>query len=109
MSRLIKKTTTHHFDAAGKRVPSGTPGARRVSVESRKWYAAGIPGWLPGKAVPLVADKRLAQKMLADLVAQAERGVAGVSAVNAATVPLAQLVDEFREFVARKSGDKHTA
>ena len=108
MSRLIKKQTTHHIDAAGKRVPSGTPGARRVSVESRKWYAAGVPGWPKGKAVPLVADKRLAQKMLADLLAQAERGVAGVSPAKTGTLALDPLVDEFREAVARNAGEKHT-
>jgi hypothetical protein len=63
----------------GKRVPKGTPGAKRVRRRSRKLYAAGVPGWPKGKRVPLASDKTAASQMLAELVRQAERGMAGIA------------------------------
>lgn len=109
MARLIRKTTTHYLDAAGKRVSSTTPGARRVSVESRKWYGAGVPGWPPGKAVPLATDRRTAERMLAELVRKSELGAAGLRSTPASSIQLDQLVNEFAEVLARKTGQGHVA
>jgi hypothetical protein len=79
MAHLFKPQKVYYVDAEGKRVPAGTPGARKVKEKLRKWYAKGPP--LPrGKKVPLAADKQAAQQMLASLLRQAERGTADVLA-----------------------------
>ena len=36
---LFKQRITRYYDAEGKRVRAGTPGARKEVVESKKWYA----------------------------------------------------------------------
>jgi integrase len=109
MARLIKKQTTHYHDAAGKRVPAGTPGASRFVVESRKWYAAGVPGWPPGKAIPLATDKRVAERMLAELVRKAELGAAGMRTTAPGQVELAPLLEEFGAVLARDCKPPHVA
>src|SRR5262245_36180308 len=58
-----------------RRVPAGTPGAKKVKKKSSKWY-----GRLSGstKAVPLSSNKVAAQQLLAGLVNKAELGRAGL-------------------------------
>src|SRR5262245_31391335 len=58
-----------------RKVPKGTPGARKVKKKSTKWY-----GRVPGSArpVPLSANKVAAQQMLAALVRKAELGRVGI-------------------------------
>jgi integrase len=68
---LFKKKTTH-WTLKGKRVPANTPGAERHVAESAKWYCR-----LGGKDWPLARDKRIAQRMLADLIDRDERRRAG--------------------------------
>jgi integrase/recombinase XerD len=108
MARLIRKQTTH-YHADGKRVPAGTPGAARVVVQSRKWYAAGVPGWPAGKSVPLATDKRVAERMLAELVRKAELGSAGMRDTKPGQVELDPLVTEFGETLARVGNPSHVA
>ena len=43
-----------------RRVPKGTPGAKKVRYRAGKWYGQGIPGMPPKKRVPLCSDKRAA-------------------------------------------------
>jgi integrase len=71
MHELFKKKTTH-WTLKGKRVPANTHGAERHVVESEKWYCR-----LGGKDWPLARDKRIAQRMLADLIDRDERRRAG--------------------------------
>ncbi len=106
MAHLVRQKTTHHIDAAGTRVPKGAPGAKKVVTESRKWYGAGIPG-LGKRRVPLAADKRVAQRMLDELVTAAERGEAGLADRDEAASALEPLVEEFGRVVARKAKPKH--
>jgi hypothetical protein len=51
MAELHKKQTTI-WRLDGKKVKPGTPGAIKVTMESRKWY-----GTVNGEATPLSADK----------------------------------------------------
>ncbi len=97
MAHLVRPWTYRYLDKDGKRVPKGTPGARKVKERARKWYGAGIPGMPKTKRVPLAGDKRVAQVMLADLVRKAERGEAGLedSTTEARQVPLSQHLDDF--------------
>lgn len=100
MPSLVRQQKTYFVDPAGKRVPKGTPGARKVKEKSRLWYGQGVPGQPPKKRVPLAADKTVARRMLDDLVRGAERGAAGMPDRDAGRVPLADLVGEFEADVA---------
>lgn len=107
MAFLFKvKVTAYVDERTGRRVPKGTPGAVRTARESRKWYGGGIQGL--GKRVPLSADRRTAERMLAKLVERAELGGVGVPVGVAGGTPLEPLVKEFGEAVGRKSCAKHT-
>ncbi len=68
MGYLKKQVTTYWVDATGKRVPKGTPKAKKKQTKSPKWY-----GYINSKgkklAFPLHRDKRVAEKMLKDLEA----------------------------------------
>src|SRR4051812_30724871 len=79
LGRLFKQPIVEYRDAEGRRVPAGTSGARQVKKRSKKWYAkvkdAGSGRW---KAVPLSADKGVARKMLARLIAAGEAERAGL-------------------------------
>jgi integrase len=76
---FLVRPWTYRYIKDGKRVPKGTPGAKRVKERARKWYGVGIAGLPPRKRVPLASDKTVAQKMLADRVRKGERAVAGLS------------------------------
>jgi hypothetical protein len=61
MATVFKKQIVRYHDANGQRVTSTTPGARKVTEESGKYY-----GRVPGKAdpVPLCSNKAAAEVML---------------------------------------------
>lgn len=98
MAHLIRPWQVRYVDADGRRVPKGTPGARKVRQRARKYYGGGIPGNAPDgkpygdRRVPLASDKAVARAMLADLVKRAERGEAGLESrtTDAARKPLAE-------------------
>ena len=100
MAHLVKQSITSYVDASGKRVPKGTPGARRVRGKSSKWYGVGVPGYPPKKRVPLAADKLAARRMLDDLVRAAERGQSGVPDQAAARTSLADHLAAFEKDAA---------
>jgi integrase len=103
MAHLVRPwITTYVLD--GKRVPPGTPGARRKKRRARKWYGCGIPGYPSRKRVPLASDKTAAQQLLAQLVRRAERGEADLhdSVTSARKVPLAQHLDDFVQHLRNK-------
>jgi integrase len=104
MAVLVRQARTRWLDADGRRVPKGTPGARKVTEKGRYWYAQGVPGWKPGKRKRLATNKAAAQQMLAELVRQAERGEAGLSdeASKARCVPLTKHLDAFEEYLRHK-------
>lgn len=68
MGYLKKQVTTFWVDATGRRVPKGTPKAKKKQTKSPKWY-----GYIKSKgkklSFPLHRDKRVAEKMLKDLEA----------------------------------------
>ena len=77
MASLQKITFIFWHDAEGKRVPAGTPGAKKHVEESSKWYAC----WREGKRqrrVPLCTDKEAAQAMMTDLMRTKDRAKAGL-------------------------------
>ncbi len=107
MAHLIRPWQVRYEDAKGRRVPKGTPGAKRIRQRARKWYGAGIPGNdADGKPygkrrVPLASDKNVARQLLADRVLKAERGEAHLEdkATEAARMPLKEHLDGFEAFL----------
>lgn len=93
MASMAKKTITRWVDANGKRVPSGTPGATKVTEESAKYYGFDIPGF--DKPQPLATHKGVASKMLQDLIERGERGQAGMTdpVADNKNRPLAEVLD----------------
>lgn len=76
MARLVTVTRTFYIDAHGKRVKKGTRGAKKNREKDPRWHGQGIPGLPPTKRVPLATDKTAAQRMLDNLVREAEQGTA---------------------------------
>ena len=96
MAHLVRPQIVRYIDPkTGKRVPKGTPGAKRVKEKAAKWYGKGVPGWPPKKRVPLATDKGVARKMLNDLVEKAERGIAGMADREEAARPIAEHLSAF--------------
>jgi integrase len=98
VAHLIKVRVLRYLGRDGKRVPKGTRGARKVREKSAKWYGTGIPG-LGKKRVPLATDREAAERMLRQLVRDAERGTANVPDRKAANTPLADWLDQFKAAV----------
>src|SRR5262245_29558640 len=99
MANLVRPWIYRYLDSDGRRVPSGTPGARRVRERARKWYAQGVPGSPPKKRIPLCGDKTAAQQLLAKLVRAAERGEAQLedASTEAKKVKLSQHLADFAD------------
>jgi integrase len=104
MANLVRPWIVRYLGTDGKRVGRGAPGARRVKERARKWYAQGVPGWPKKKRVPLASDKKVAKKMLADLVDKAERGEVGWDSpvTRAQAVPLREHLDAYARYLAAK-------
>ena len=68
MGYLKKQVTSFWVNAEGKRVPRGTPKAKKKQIKSRKWYGCFNS---KGKKLtyPLHKDKRIAEQMLKGLEA----------------------------------------
>jgi integrase len=94
---ILKLTKTIYLDGRGKRCARDTTGARKYRRKTTKWYAQGIPGHPPKKRFPLTADKRVAERMLADLVSNAERGIHDMPDRGAARTKLLALVEDFKQ------------
>lgn len=106
MAYLKKQQYTVHVDErTGATVPKGTPGAVPTTRESRKWYACGVPGL--GRRVPLSADKRRAERMLAKLVEDAELGRVNIAPRVDAGRPLEQLLTEYEKTALADASPKH--
>jgi integrase len=104
MAHLVRPVKVYYTDKTGKRVPKGTPGAKKVKERARKWYAQGVPGLPPKKRVPLASNKDVARRMLADLVTKGEQGLAGQrdKAAEAMKCPLTQHLDDFEASLKAK-------
>lgn len=107
MASLVRQSYSFWTLDGRTPVPKGTSGAKKVRRRAAKWYGQGIPGLPARKRVPLAADKATARAMLAELVAKAERGIAGLPDRTEAALPLGPLVEEYRDYLARDAGEKH--
>ena len=67
MASLHKMVYTLWIDQSGKKVPAGTPGAKRVKRKSAKWYACcGMRA--ANRSVCRSPPTRASQALLADLL-----------------------------------------
>ncbi len=78
MSNLYRQNVVRYLDAAGRRVSSKTPGAKRVKEKSTKWYGQYRSPDGTVHRVPLCTNKTAAQAMLSEHIANAEKGLAGL-------------------------------
>jgi integrase len=80
MATLTKVKTTYYVlpSNSKQKVPKSTPGAKKKTVVSKKWY---IVHKVNGKVcrLPAYTDKQASQAKLADLLKAKERGEAGLS------------------------------
>lgn len=74
---LFKVRITRWVDAEGRRCASGTPGARKVSKQSKKWYGE----WTDERGViqrkPLSSNKTVAGQLLREQLDRVERARVG--------------------------------
>jgi hypothetical protein len=99
MASLVKIWIVRYVDKDGKRVPKGTPGARKVKERSPNWYAQVKDATGRWKRVPLFTDKVASQVKMAEIVANYERGEAGL--VNPHKDALARPIeDHVRDYLA---------
>jgi integrase len=77
MASLVKIWIVRYLDKEGRRVPKGTPGAKKVRERSTVWYGQfkADGKW---KRVPLFTDKEASRQRLADLIKGHERGEVGL-------------------------------
>lgn len=99
MAYLIQPVRIRYLDSHGRRVPKGTPGARKRKEKSDRWYGGGIVG-KGNRLIPLALDKEVAQRKLNALVIAAERGDAGMIDRDATARPLKVHLEEFEQDLA---------
>ena len=68
-----------------------------------------MPGYPPRKRIPLATDKQVAKKLLADLIANAERGIASMPDLASSGQSLEPLIVEFGEGIGRKTTTHYTS
>ena len=110
MPSLKKKTITRYLDDNGKQVRKLSPGAKKVTTKSRKWYGQYNDEHGLSKVVPLSTDKSAAQVMLNKLVAKAQRRIAGDHDPfeEHQSKPLTEHVDEYESYLLGKGDtEKH--
>ena len=61
---------------------------QKVKADSKKWWGRYVDADGVERRVPLAVDKKIAQRMLNELVEQAEQGRNGNSFADAAKLPI---------------------
>ncbi|HET6917817.1 MAG TPA: tyrosine-type recombinase/integrase [Acidimicrobiales bacterium] len=104
--QLFRPIVVHYYDAAGRRVPKGTPGAKRKRERSDVVWARyrDEHGSTVSKSLDCT-DWESAQKHLADLIVKVDRRRAGLGSAfdDFALVPLAEHLAEFRRHLEARA------
>jgi integrase len=108
MAKPFKQRTTF-WTLDGKKVPPGTPGAKKVSVKSKKWYGF-VEKNGKRKAIPLCTDlqksKGLLNKLLDDVTE--EKNGRGDRFKDHRQRPLSDHLDDWKNFMMAGGGtEKH--
>ena len=93
MANLYKKTIYVTDPATGK----------KSKTLSKKWYARYVDADGIQRRVALAADKKVAQKMLADLIEKTERGITDDPFAAALKKPVDEHLDEFEQHLILKN------
>lgn len=77
MATVKKVNITRYLDSDGRRVPKGTPGAKKIKEKTPIYYGRYKKGgrWV---RVPLYTDKQASEIRLAEIIRAEERGEAGL-------------------------------
>src|SRR5262245_17162095 len=102
MPALVRPIIIRYLDAAGRRVPKGTPGTKRVKERARKWYGTGLPGLPRWKRVPLASDKRVALQKLNELCNKLERRQGNLPDLEQLKRPILDHLADFRDHLESK-------
>ena len=76
---------------------------RKVKTDSKKWWGRYVDADGVERRVPLAVDKKIAQRMLNELVEQAEQGLNGDSIVEATKLPIELHLEAFEEHLIAKN------
>ena len=103
MPHLQKIASVQYVDTNGQRVTKGTPGARKLTTKSAKWYGVYTFEGVKHR-IPLARDKSASQAMLNELVKRTERREAGLidPYEDARKIPLAKHVADYRAALLAK-------
>ncbi|HBT77632.1 MAG TPA: hypothetical protein DEB39_12085, partial [Planctomycetaceae bacterium] len=93
MANLYKKTIIVADKQTGE----------KIKTLSKKWYARYIDADGIQRRVALAADKKVAQKMLADLLQKTDRGVTTDPFAEAVKIPVRVHLDEFEQHLISKN------
>jgi integrase len=111
VGELFKQQIVRYLNEDGKRVRAGTPGARRIEEESRKWYGEYRDKDNNLQRVPLAVDKKAARQELARLEREAELARAGLADPDRseqACRPLTEHLEDYRRHLeAKEDCPKH--
>jgi integrase len=117
MPSLFRSKTVAYRDGEGRKVPRGTPGARKVTIVSKSWYGRYKDASGETKTVPLCPDRRASKEMLAKLVSDARtRQLYPEPPVSdqerrhreQGAITLDQHLQDFRAFLVHKgNSDRH--
>jgi len=75
---------------------------QKVKTDSKKWWGRYVDADGVERRVPLAVDKKIAQRMLNELVEQAEQGRNGNSFADAAKLPIELHLEGFEEHLVAK-------
>lgn len=106
---IYRQKIVRYLDADGKRVPSTTPGARRVEEESEKWYIRQKNEAGKWVGVPLSKNKAAAAIMAGKLIDKQEMAKAGVVDKFEAhrKKPLTRHLQDWKACLAETGDEKH--
>ena len=76
---------------------------QKVKADSKKWWGRYVDADGVERRVPLAVDKKIAQRMLNELVAQAEQGLNGDPIAEAAKLPIELHLEAFEEHLVAKN------
>jgi integrase len=106
---LFKYRVNRYYDAEGKRTSPNTPGARKTTEETKKWYVRlKDPATGKWKRYPLSRDKQVARQMAANLEKRLARAEAGLADPHEETMhsPITTLVDAYIADLAEQGRDE---
>ena len=78
---------------------------QKVKVESKKWWGRYVDANRVERRVPLAENKKIAQRLLAELVEQAEQGLLNDPFVEAIKTPIETHLDGFERHMVAKNND----